>query len=158
MKKLFILTTALVAIGAAPALAADLAARPYTKAPPLPAPVMTWTGFYLGVQGGGGWGRSDETFFGAPNTAAFVGTQNYDITGVPEQIAITEQALPLLTEYGLNTAAIHLLNKLGAGLMTNPSDDELKSFRAEIAKLKTRDMKSGVELSEPLRVSERIEA
>jgi outer membrane immunogenic protein len=81
MKKLFILTTALVAIGAAPALAADLAARPYTKAPPMPAPVMTWTGFYLGVQGGGGWGRSNETFFGAPNTAAFVGTQNYDTTG-----------------------------------------------------------------------------
>jgi len=81
MKKLFILTTALVAIGAAPALAADLAARPYTKAPPMPAPVMTWTGFYLGVQGGGGWGRSNETFFNAPNTPIFNGTQNYDTTG-----------------------------------------------------------------------------
>jgi outer membrane immunogenic protein len=82
MKKLFVLTTALVALGAAPALAADLAARPYTKAPPpIPAPIMTWTGFYLGIQGGGGWGRSNETFFGAPNAAGFAGTQNYDTTG-----------------------------------------------------------------------------
>jgi outer membrane immunogenic protein len=82
MKKLLMATVGLVALGASAASAADLAARPYTKAPALPpAPIYTWTGFYLGVQGGGGWGRSDEVYFNAPNTAAFVGTQNYDTSG-----------------------------------------------------------------------------
>jgi outer membrane immunogenic protein len=41
--------------------AADLGARypqqPYVKAP-LYNPVFSWTGFYLGLNGGGGWGRS----------------------------------------------------------------------------------------------------
>jgi outer membrane immunogenic protein len=81
MKKFLLSTVALVAF-AAPAAAADLAARPYTKAlPPAAATVMSWTGFYIGVQGGGGWGTSDETYFNAPNTATFVGTQSYDTSG-----------------------------------------------------------------------------
>ncbi|NPU12932.1 MULTISPECIES: outer membrane protein [Bradyrhizobium] len=51
MKKILLATVALAAL-AAPAAAADLAARPtYTKAPVL-APVMTWTGFYIGAMGG----------------------------------------------------------------------------------------------------------
>ncbi|MGJ4928409.1 outer membrane protein [Bradyrhizobium sp. HKCCYLS2038] len=83
MKKIFLGAVSLMVLGAlAPANAADLAARPYTKAPmAAPAPIMTWTGFYLGLQGGGGWGRSDETFFLAPNTATFAGTQRYDFNG-----------------------------------------------------------------------------
>ena len=46
----------LAAVGmAAPASAADLAAKPITKAPPAPiAPIYDWTGFYIG--GNGGWG------------------------------------------------------------------------------------------------------
>ncbi len=52
------------------ALAADLAARPYVKAPP--APVFTWTGGYVGGQVGAGWGTSQtdvdvgNTFIGPP--------------------------------------------------------------------------------------------
>src|SRR5260370_4002858 len=43
------LLVALVALGATvPALAADLAARRYTKAPPYAAPIYNWTGFYIG--------------------------------------------------------------------------------------------------------------
>jgi outer membrane immunogenic protein len=43
---------------ASPASAADLAARPYTKAPPpMVAPaIYDWTGFYIGANGG--WGES----------------------------------------------------------------------------------------------------
>jgi outer membrane immunogenic protein len=41
--------------------AADLSVAPlYTKAPPaLAAPAYNWSGFYLGVNGGGGWGHSN---------------------------------------------------------------------------------------------------
>jgi outer membrane immunogenic protein len=54
MKKFLLATVGLVAMSmAAPASAADLA--PYTKAPPAPvAVVYDWTGFYLGINGGGG--------------------------------------------------------------------------------------------------------
>ena len=55
MKK-YLLATALVGLGSAPTLAADLAARPYTKAPALAA-VYDWTGFYIGVNAGVGIGR-----------------------------------------------------------------------------------------------------
>lgn len=41
------------------ATAADLAARPYTKAPAVVASVYNWTGFYVGVNAGYAWGRSD---------------------------------------------------------------------------------------------------
>jgi len=56
MKKFLLGTVGLVAMSmAAPASAADLAARPYTKAPPAPvAAIYDWTGFYIGVNGGGG--------------------------------------------------------------------------------------------------------
>ena len=56
MKK-FLLATALVGLGSVPTLAADLAARPYTKAPALAA-VYDWTGFYIGVNAGVGIGRN----------------------------------------------------------------------------------------------------
>ncbi len=40
------------------ASAADLAARPYTKAPtPVVAAAYDWSGFYLGLNGGGAWSR-----------------------------------------------------------------------------------------------------
>jgi outer membrane immunogenic protein len=55
MKKLLLVTASLVALGAAaPASAADLAARPYTKAPPMIAAIYDWSGFYIGLNGGGG--------------------------------------------------------------------------------------------------------
>ncbi|MFT4116477.1 outer membrane protein [Bradyrhizobium sp.] len=46
-------------------MAADLAARPYTKAPPAPiATVYNWTGFYGGLNGGYGWGSSTGNLVG----------------------------------------------------------------------------------------------
>ena len=54
MKKVLLASACLFAL-AAPASAADLAARPYTKAPIAPAAVYNWTGFYLGIVGGGAW-------------------------------------------------------------------------------------------------------
>ena len=58
MKKFLLATVGLAALGiAAPASAADLAARPYTKAPPpMLAAAYDWSGFYIGANGG--WGTS----------------------------------------------------------------------------------------------------
>jgi outer membrane immunogenic protein len=56
MKKFLLGAVGLVALGMAPASAADLAARPYTKAPPMVAALYDWSGFYLGLNGG--WGSS----------------------------------------------------------------------------------------------------
>lgn len=69
MKKLFA-TTMLVAITAGSAYAADIAVRPYIKAPAV-GRSYNWTGFYMGVNGGGALGdsagrfntSSDPTFF-----------------------------------------------------------------------------------------------
>ena len=54
-KKLLLAAVSFVALSAAaPAVAADLAARPYTKAPPAAiAAVYDWSGFYIGINGGG---------------------------------------------------------------------------------------------------------
>ncbi len=52
MKRILLTTVGVVALGVAPALAADLPARTYTKAPAAVAPVNTWGGFYLGAMGG----------------------------------------------------------------------------------------------------------
>ena len=48
VKKIFLTTTALIALGIAPAAAADMAARPYTKAPVAVA-MYNWSGFYAGI-------------------------------------------------------------------------------------------------------------
>src|SRR5258708_32736144 len=60
MKKFLLGTVALVAVGATvPALAADLPARTYTKAPAYaPAPIYNWTGFYIGGHIGGAFNGS----------------------------------------------------------------------------------------------------
>jgi len=57
MKRLTIVAAAAIAFGAAaPALAADLPARTYTKAPAMiPSPIYDWSGFYIGINGGGGF-------------------------------------------------------------------------------------------------------
>ena len=55
MKKVLLALTALAAFTGS-AVAADLGARPYTKAPAPVAPVYNWTGFYIfGGAGGGLW-------------------------------------------------------------------------------------------------------
>ena len=56
MKKIAIALTALAAITST-ASAADMAARPYTKAAPMVAAMYDWSGFYIGMNGGGGWSR-----------------------------------------------------------------------------------------------------
>jgi outer membrane immunogenic protein len=57
MKKT-LLAVGFIGLGTATALAADLPARTYSKAPALVSPAYNWTGFYVGVMGGYGWSDS----------------------------------------------------------------------------------------------------
>jgi outer membrane immunogenic protein len=75
MKKFLLGTVGVLALGmAAPALAADLAARPYTKAPaPYVAPIYDWSGFYIGANGGWGESHSCVDFLNAVGVAVAEG-------------------------------------------------------------------------------------
>jgi outer membrane immunogenic protein len=62
MKKLLLASAAMMTLGVASASAADLSARktmPYKAQPH--AQTYNWSGFYLGVNGGGGWGDSNSS-------------------------------------------------------------------------------------------------
>ena len=71
MKKVLLALTAAAALSGS-AFAADLAPRPYVKAPP-PIVAPSWTGFYIfGGAGGGIWDADSNAIFtvgGAPRTA-----------------------------------------------------------------------------------------
>lgn len=73
MKRLILCALSLSVVSA-PAFAADLAARPYTKAPAYvaAAPLYTWTGFYVGGHIGGAF-RDGNDPFGGSNDARFIG-------------------------------------------------------------------------------------
>jgi outer membrane immunogenic protein len=59
MKKFLLSTVGLIALGmAAPASAADMAVK---APPPAPAPIFSWTGFYVGGNIGGAWANNDWT-------------------------------------------------------------------------------------------------
>ena len=60
------------------ASAADLPARMVTKAPPPPPPMYNWTGFYLGLNVGGSWGRQDVSLV----TAGGALTNSNNVNGV----------------------------------------------------------------------------
>jgi len=82
MKKFLLGTVGLVALGfAAPASAADLAARPYTKAPPpMVAALYDWSGFYLGLNGG--WGSSRNCWDAVTPAGVFFAAEGcHDATG-----------------------------------------------------------------------------
>lgn len=68
MKKLALAAAALIAstFGAS---AADLAARPYTKAPPMVSAVYNWGGFYIGGHVGGAW--TNQEWVNTANTTGF---------------------------------------------------------------------------------------
>jgi len=91
MKKFLLGTVALIAMGATvPALAADLAARPYTKAPAyVPAPIYNWTGFYIGGHVGGAFRGNDNNFVGGSNDGTFMGgvQVGYDTQFAPNWVA-----------------------------------------------------------------------
>jgi outer membrane immunogenic protein len=60
MKKILLAGVAALGFGST-AVAADLPARMPVKAPPMVAPVFSWTGIYAGLNAGGGWMKDSVT-------------------------------------------------------------------------------------------------
>jgi len=78
-----IVVSALAAVTAASA--ADLAARPYTKAPIMVEPGFNWSGFYLGGNVGYSWGSAGNTATisnFATGATLFTATPRNDVNGV----------------------------------------------------------------------------
>lgn len=80
MKKVLIALTALAAVTGS-ASAADLGARPYTKAPVAVAPAYNWTGFYIFGGGGGGLWSADSNVQTAPGAVALTRDQRLGGSG-----------------------------------------------------------------------------
>jgi outer membrane immunogenic protein len=80
MKRILLSTVSIGVLGlVSPALAADLG--PYTKAPALASPVYDWSGFYVGVFGGGGYGNHNVNNALGNATPLADYTANYSSTG-----------------------------------------------------------------------------
>jgi len=74
MKKVLLAGVGMLALGIASASAADLGRRMPAKAPAyVSPPLYNWTGFYVGVNGGGAFGHSELN--------NVFGTQGYDVNG-----------------------------------------------------------------------------
>jgi len=58
MKTTLLAVASLIAVGTASAHAADLPARAHSKAPAMVAAINDWSGFYVGLNGGGGSSRA----------------------------------------------------------------------------------------------------
>ncbi len=76
MKRIILAACAglLVAAVASPSLAADMPRRAYKAAPAYIAP-FSWTGFYVGINGGYGWGKSSWTNVTAGGTTGDFNTK-----------------------------------------------------------------------------------
>jgi outer membrane immunogenic protein len=76
MRKKLLLGVAVLVLGSAPVFAADMPARvPVAKAPPPIAQLFDWSGLYVGVSGGYGWGDSSHSESGG------LATGNFDANG-----------------------------------------------------------------------------
>ena len=81
MKKFLLGAIGVIALGiAAPAVAADLPARTYSKAPAMIAAVYDWSGFYVGANGG--WGSSHKCWDSNTPAGVFVAAEGcHDASG-----------------------------------------------------------------------------
>ena len=82
--------------GISAASAADLAARPYTKAPVIVEPGYNWSGFYIGGNVGYSWGRerTDGTLAGTQSVSVFrTGPPPFLLPGFPVTTALATQSL-----------------------------------------------------------------
>ncbi|QDM19130.1 porin family protein [Tardiphaga sp. vice352] len=123
MRKLFLAASAIAALGSiAPAAAADLAARPYTKAPAMaPVAIYNWTGFYIGGHVGGDW--NGNSTFGNNNNGRFIG----GVQGGADYQFGQSWVVGIEANYswknGGNGNGYAFVDPAGAGLLTNNSSN-----------------------------------
>jgi len=77
MRRVFLALLAAVSFGS---VQAGFAADMPLKAPPPPAPVFSWTGFYVGINGGDGWGTSSSN-------------SNFSLVGTSFNLPIASQGI-----------------------------------------------------------------
>jgi outer membrane immunogenic protein len=65
MRKHLLTSAAVLALSASAAFASDLPTHKAPPPPPPPAP-FSWTGFYIGAEGGFGWGQENDNFSSLP--------------------------------------------------------------------------------------------
>lgn len=84
MKRLAVGIAALASMVATSAVAADLPAKVYTKAPPPVVAAYNWTGFYIGGNVGYSWGRSSDnsTLTNSAGTVLFANSSAVNLDGV----------------------------------------------------------------------------
>ncbi len=81
MRRCFVVVvaaTSLSVVGGKIAAAADLSMPPVYSAPP---PVFSWTGWYVGVNGGGGWGETSHTLTAGAVGVPALTTGNFKTDG-----------------------------------------------------------------------------
>ena len=80
MKKLFLGITAFLAVSTTTAFAADLAVKSPMPAPMAAPVIFSWTGCYIGVEGGGNWGRSEQISRSGATAGLHI-TGGFDLSG-----------------------------------------------------------------------------
>lgn len=101
MKSLLFGIAVIAGMLATPALAADMP----VKAPPPPPPMPTWTGCYLGINGGGDWARWRDTWTG--------------ITEAPTGFAVgAATVLPAAANATLDSSSVLLGGQIGCNNQT----------------------------------------
>ena len=129
MKKLVLASVGILALGVASASAADIV-RP-RPAPPAPAyvqPPFSWTGFYVGINGGGGFGTSE---FAAPLSSG-----SFDVSGglVGGTLGYNWQTGPWVVglEGDIDWSSIRGSSGCGIGLSCETRNDWLGTFRGRL--------------------------
>ena len=136
MKKILLASVALATLGmATSASAADLAARPYTKAPAyVAAPIYSWTGFYLGGNIGGafGGGNSFNGVASNSNNGKFMGgvQGGYNYQFAPNWVLGMEAQYDWTSTSGNST--VFPAASVGAGYIYNSSLNGLGSVTGRL--------------------------
>jgi outer membrane immunogenic protein len=108
MKKLAISTCAASILFTTAASAADLAARPYAKAPAPVVEVWNWTGFYIGANGGYGWNQSQDVDISGSNLILISqpGTVPFSVSGLKPEGFLVGGTIGWNYQFGRGVAGI----------------------------------------------------